>query len=78
MPQDEYQPKSVLFRNQDFTQYISAGMGIVDFGSYFSNEMSKNQFIIKFIKQVKLAIDHKVCKVPKDYNFPEKEACFIK
>ena len=43
MSQDSYQPKSVLFRNQDFTQYISAGMGVIDFGSYFDNEMSKNQ-----------------------------------
>ena len=75
MSQDQnYQPKSVLFRNQDFTQYISAGMGIIDFGSYFDNEMSKNKFIMKFIKQIKLAIEHGVCKVPKDYVFPEKEA----
>ena len=72
--EQSYQPKSILFRNADFTQYLSAGMGIIDFGSYFDNEMSKNKFIIKFVKQVKIAIEAGVCKTPKDYKFPEKEA----
>lgn len=45
-------------------------MGIVDFGTYFDNEMSKNKYIIKLVNQVRIAIEEKVCKTPKDYTFP--------
>ena len=72
--QEQYQPKSILFRNQDFTQYVSAGMGIIDFGTYFDNEFSKNKFIIKFVNQVRIAVENKVCKVPKNFVFPHTYA----
>ncbi len=68
----QYQPKSVLFRNADFTQYMSAGMGIIDFGSYFDNEMSKNKFIIKFVEQTRIAYEDNVIKTPKNFKFPYK------
>lgn len=71
---EAFQPKSVLVRNADFTQYISTGMGIIDFDSYFDNEMLKNKFIIKFVKQVELAIRSKVCKVPVGFEFPMEYA----
>lgn len=71
---EAFQPKSVLVRNADFTQYISTGQGIIDFDSFYDNEMAKNKFIIKFVNQVKLAIDTKVCKVPKDFKFPDEYA----
>jgi hypothetical protein len=45
-------------------------MGIVDFDTFYDNEMLKNKFIIKFVNQIIIAIDTGVCKVKKDYKFP--------
>src|SRR3990167_3976968 len=68
--QENYQPKSIIFRKDDFTDFISKGMGIVDFDTFYDNEMSKNKFIVKFVNQIMIAIETDVCKVPKTYKFP--------
>lgn len=68
--QENYQPKSIIFRKDDFTDFISKGMGIVDFDTFYDNEMSKDKFIIKFVNQIVIAIETGVCKVPKTYKFP--------
>jgi len=51
---------------------MSGAMGVIDFQGYFDNEFAKNKFVVKFIKQVQLAIETKNLKLelPKDYNFP--------
>ena len=76
MSQETYQPKSIIYRNKDFVQYISGGMGVLDFGTYFDNAMARNKFLIKFVQQVKLAIDNPRLKLdlPKEFEFPTKYA----
>src|SRR3990167_1668677 len=71
---ENYQPKSIIFRKDGFEDYISKGMGLVDFDTFYDNEMLKNKFIIKFVNQIKIAIDTGVCKVPKKYKFPVEKA----
>lgn len=74
MSSEAHQPKSIIYRSQDFVQYMSAGLGVLDWQGEFDNEFAKNKFIMKFINQVELAIHNPKLKLelPKDYEYPQE------
>jgi len=74
LSEETYQPKSILFRNQDYIQHISAGMGKIDFDMFYGNAFAKDKFIVDFVKETRINIQNKVCKVPDKFTFPHTYA----
>lgn len=74
MPDTQYQPSSVLFRHKDFTQHISAVLGVKGFHEDYDNFFTGAKLVMEFIPELKIALDEGVCKAPKDFIFPHTYA----
>ncbi|MGY5144394.1 MAG: hypothetical protein ACW9XH_07930 [Candidatus Nitrosopumilus sp. bin_32a] len=57
---ENYQPKSVIWREVDYAKHIQQSLGVLDFDTSFDNQFQKWKLMIQFIDDVSEAIRQEI------------------